>query len=422
MKKQILLLSALFISLTVFGQKSEVKSAEKAIKSNNYAAALQALNKAEPMLANADQKTKAKYYYFKAMAVYKNGTSTNYEEIGKAFHDLLEYEKNTKEKYSADISEISSKLVQRIAKDAQDNYQKAIQTKEPTDYNKAADGFYQVYLLSPIDTSFLDNAALLYYFGKDYDKSITSYEKLLDLNYTGAGTIYIATNKETGEDVIYNDKKSMDLQVKVGLVENPRTELKESKRNTIYKNYAQNFVQKEDFDRAREIITEGRKEFPSDYALLIDEANVYYKKGDEDTFKVKLEEAIQLNPEEPMLYYNVGVMNMNQGNTDEAINYFKKAIELKADYADAWNNIGAAIIETAQPIIDEMNNSLSDFDKYDRLQVKQLEIYKKAVPYYEKAYELDSNNVSVIQTLMGLYQNLSEDAKYKELKAKYDQM
>ena len=160
----------------------------------------------------------------------------------------------------------------------------------------------------------------------------------------------------------------------------------------------------------------------ADANLLIDEANIYYKKGDNANFKSRLEKAITMNPTEPTLYYNVGVMNMDQKKTDEAIQYFKKAIELNPNYGDAYNNIGAAIIEKAAPIIDEMNKSLSDFNKYDKLQQRQFEIYRESVPYYEKAFELNKSSINVVQTLMGLYENLGMDDKLGAIKAVYEEL
>ncbi|NLP58189.1 tetratricopeptide repeat protein [Lutibacter sp. B1] len=422
MRKQILVMSALFVGMTVFGQKSELKTAEKAIKANDFTAALSAINSAESLIANADQKTKAKFYYLKGKALYKNGSGQiDYDKVGAAFNELIDYEKQTKsQKYSNEIAELINSLITNVATKASDDYEYAVETKEPADYIKAAKGFQQVYALSPKDTSFLDNAALVYYFGKDFETSKKLYEELLDLNYTGISTVYIATNKATGKEVTYNDKKSMDLQVKLGLAENPKVEQKDSRRESIFKNLALNYSELGDTDKALEIIAKGREEFPESYSLLIDEANLYYKMDNKDMFKEKLEEAININPTDPTLFYNVGVMNMEQKNTDEAIKYFEKAIELKPDYGDAYNNIGAAIIDKAEPIIEEMNNSLSDFAKYDRLQAQQLEIYKEAVPFYEKAYEFNGSNISVIQTLMGLYQNLDMTDKYNEIKAVYD--
>ena len=424
MKKQLIILSAFFISMTVFGQNNELKTAEKAVKSNDFAAAMSAVNQAEGLIANADQKTKAKFYYLKGLALYQNGApQADIEKVGVAFNQLIDYEKETnKSKYTNEIGELLNKLIVATAENASRSYTEAIETKEDADYLKAAKEFNQVYVLSPRDTSYLDNAALVYYFAKDYDNSIALYEKLLDLNYTGITTAYVATNKETGEDVTFADAKSMNLQVKLGLAQNPREEKKESRREAIFKNLAQNYSDKGNNEKAMEIIAKGRQEFPASYSLLIDEANIYYKMGDNAKFKERLEEAIQLNPTEPTLYYNVGVMNMDQQNIDEAIRNFKKAIELKPDYADAYNNIGAAIIDKTKPIIEEMNKSLSDFKKYDKLQAQQFEIYKEALPYYEKAYFYNKTNISTMQTLMGLYENLDMQDKLKEVKAVYEKL
>jgi tetratricopeptide (TPR) repeat protein len=423
MKKQLLILSAFLISMTMFGQKDEIKTAEKAIKSSDYSAANAALSQAEGLIGDADQKIKAKYYYLKGMALYQNGANENVEEVGAAFNQLLDYEKESnKFKYTNEVGGLISTLVQNTAKKATADYETAEASKSPEDYIKAAKGFSQVYALSPADTMFLDNAALIYLYGKEYNTSKGIYEKLLGLNYTGITTIYVATNIVSGQDVTYPDKKRMDLDVKLGVAENPRVEAKESRREAIFKNLAQSYSMLENSEKALEVIAEGRKEFPTSYSLLIDEANMYYKAGDNAKFKEKLEEAISLNPTEPTLYYNVGVMNMDQGNIDEAIKYFEKAIELKPDYSDAYNNIGAAIIEKAGPIIEEMNKSLADFDKYDKLQTQQFEIYREALPSYEKAYELNSKNINVIQTLMGLYENLEMTDKLNEIKVVYDEL
>ncbi len=424
MRKQLLILSALFISMTVFAQKSELKTAGKAVKANDFSAAITALDQAERLIENADQKTTAKYYYLRGKALYQNGSaSADILKVGDAFNQLIDYENETKkQKYSNELAQLLNSLINKVASEASGDYSLAIQTKEAKDYINAAKKFHQVFSLSPRDTSFLDNAALVYYFGKDYETSKKLYEKLLELDYTGIATIYKATNKEDGKEVTFNDKKAMDVQVKLGIVENPREEAKESRREFLFKNLAQNYTALDNSEKALEVIAQGRAEFPKSYSLLIDEANVYYKMGDNDKFKEKLEEAITINPTDPTLYYNVGVMNMDQKNIDEAIKNFEKAIEIKPDYGDAYNNIGAAIIEKANAIIEEMNNSLSDFEKYDRLQAEQLEIYKEAIPFYEKAFEYDGKNISIVQTLMGLYENLEMTEKSNKMRTLYEEL
>lgn len=422
MRKQFLILSAFLISMTVFAQKDELKAAQKAIDDNEFSVALSELKKAEPLISNDDQKTKAKYLYLKSLALYQNGSnSADIIEVSKAFNELISYEKETKEVYTSKIVELSNALIQSTAQKASDEYNTATQTLADNDFATAAKDFYTVYLLSATDTAFLDNAAYVYLRAKDYQKSSELYTQLLDLGYTGIYTQYIATG-EDGSDVNFGSQKDMDMQVKLKLVTNPRVEVSENKREVIYRNLAQSYSLSDNLDKALEVLSEGRKEFPDSYELIITEANIYYKKDDKNKFKELLEQAISINPTDPNLYYNVGVMNMDQGKLDEAIEYFEKAIELKPDFANAYNNIGTAIIEKAAPIQAEMDKAVTDFDLYDKLLLKRKAFYEEALPYYVKAYEIEPTNIAVIQTLLGLYENLQMTDELEEIQAVYDEL
>jgi tetratricopeptide (TPR) repeat protein len=408
--------------MTVFGQKDELKEAQKNIDAKNYAAALTELDKAEPLIVLDDQKSKAQYYYLKVLALYQNGTNqANADKTAKACRELIDYEKQTKVKYTSSVEEILTKLITTSAEQGSKLYKRATETGSETDYALAAKQFYTVYVLSPTDTSYLDNAALVYNKAKDYEKSSEMYEELLKLNYTGIATTYTATDKE-GQEVAYPDEKAMNVQVKLGLVTDPKVEVSESRRNIIFKYLAENYVALDELDKALEVIKKGREEYPDSYELLITQANIEYKKGNTKKFTELLEEAIKLNPTNANLYYNVGVMNLDQKNIDAAMANFKKAIELDPKFVAAYQNMGTAIIDKAIPIVEEMNKNLNDFNKYDELQAQQLEIYKEALPYYEKAYELDSSNIGIIQTLLGLYENLSLSEKAAEMHEIYQEL
>lgn len=414
MRKQLLFLTALLISLTISAQKEEIKTAEKEIKIQNFLAAIAALEQADALIANVDDKTKAKFYFLKGQAYYGNGTITeNFAKSGIALNEAIKIETKTGPKYTKDASEMLIKMVEKVAKDASTAY-------EGQDFGKAARDFNLVYTLSPKDTSYLENAALALYFAKDHQKSIDLYKDLLKMGYTGIYTVYKGTSKTNGQDLYFATKKEMDQQVKFGVIENPEVVVQESRRSNISKNIVMNYLALNDHKGALEAVKEARTQYPNDYNLLIDEANIYYSLGDNTKFKEKLEEAVKINPTDPSLFYNIGVLTLEQKKPEEAIKYFEKAIELKPDYADAYNNIGAAVLERNIAIVDEMNKNLSNFKKYDQLRVKQLQIYKEALPHYEKAHELNKSNVSTMQTLMGIYENLEMGDKYKALKELYE--
>ena len=71
-----------------------------------------------------------------------------------------------------------------------------------------------------------------------------------------------------------------------------------------------------------------------------------------------MNEAIKLDPNNASLYFNLGVINGEQGNTEKAKEYYKKAIELKPDYFDAYINLGSALLEKDKELVEEMNNNL----------------------------------------------------------------
>jgi tetratricopeptide (TPR) repeat protein len=428
MKKFTTLLIAILITTTSFAQKKELKTAEKALESNSFTEALSALNSIDTSIDSAKEKYKTKYYFLLGKALYANGTTPeNFDKSAKAFNTLFDLEKNGKKKYSTDASGILNSMIKNVADQASKDYNQAILLNKNVDtkeksldmFSNAGDGFEKVYHLSATDTAFLQNSALSFFFAKKYDKSVANYQKLIDLGYTGAVTIYQATSIVNGQIVGFPNKKEMDRQVKLKLVTDPKVTVRESQINSIIKMIAKNYIAMEDNDKALAAIKEAQKASPDDYGLLVDEANVYFAMGNNDMFKQKLEEAVKINPSDPMLHYNIGVMKMEQKDNEGAIVSFNKAIELKPDYKDAYNNIGAAILAKAEPIVEEMNANLTDFDKYDILQAKQMKIYKEALPYYEKVYEMDGKNISVIQTLMGIYENLEMYDKSKELREIY---
>ncbi len=413
-KKQILMLVAsILIGVSAFSQKSELKAADKAVKKGDYATALAAVNQAESLVANADSKTQAKFYYLKGMALYADGNnSENIDAVAEAFNQLLTIEqKSGSSTYSEAAGEILEKLITEVAETAQKDFESARAMNDSEGYNKAARGYERVYLLSPKDTSFLYNSALVSSIGKDYEKSNEQYQRLVDMGYTGVYTVYKATSKVDGEDMIFASEKDMDLKVKIGVADNPKIETSESKVNDMIIAIAKNHVAMGQDDKALEVFAVARENNPNDATLITEEAYAYYRLGNNEMFKQKLEEAIKFNPTDPNLYYNIGVTSMNIGDAESAKKSFEKVVELDPEYSQAYLNLGALVLDAEQEVLDELNANASNFAKYDRIKAeKLLPIYKEAIPYYEKAYEFDQDEPTK-NLLNTLYENLGMEKR-----------
>jgi tetratricopeptide (TPR) repeat protein len=168
---------------------------------------------------------------------------------------------------------------------------------------------------------------------------------------------------------------------------------------------------------------EARAESPDDINLLLSEANIYYKIGNVEEFKNLLQLATTKDPKNPELQYNLGVIASESEHPDEAMAYYKKAIELDPKYVNAYINSAALVLNKEQALIEEMNGlgtSKKDDLRYEELRLLRQQIYKDAVPYLTEAYKIDDQNLSAAKTLMNIYSVLGETAKYNEMKAKVD--
>jgi tetratricopeptide (TPR) repeat protein len=412
MKKQIIALSLGLMSIGMFAQKKELKIVEKAIKKNDFKAAKETIATLESNEDAIESKYKAKYYYLKGAAYGKS----NVKKAAEAYNKLFSVEKESgKAKYTKEAQPKLNALIQFVSQKAIDAYNKE------KNYSIATKNFYLTYKLSPKDTSFLYNAAVSASLDKDYDNSLKYYKELQEIGYTGINTQYLAVNKKTGKEENLGDKSNRDTMVKFGTYINPTEKTSESKQSDIVKNIGYILINQGKTDEAIVAIKEARKSSPKDLNLLLNEAQLYIKLEQMDKFGLLMEEAIQLDPTNPTLFFNLGVVNAGEGKTKEAIEYYKKAVELKPDYGDAYMNLAVAILSGEEAIVKEMNDNLSNFKKYDELEKKQKALYNRALPYLEKADEIKRSE-DTVKSLLNIYDVIGDSKKADDLRPIYKKM
>jgi len=412
MKKQLVALCLGFMTIGLYAQKDELKNAEKAIKGGDFKTAQTIIESLDAMEETMDEKYKAQYYFLKGQTY---GTR-DVKKAAEAYNKLITYENQIgKKKYTKEAEPKLNDLLQFVSKKAINFY------NEEKDYKNAAENFYLTYQLSPKDTSFLYNAAVSASLAKDYEKSLGYYKKLQELGYTGIATEFYAVNKASGEVENLGNKANRDTMVKLGQYSNPTNKVTESKKADIIKNIAYIYVNEGKTEEAMVALQEARKNDPKDLNLLLNEAQLYIKLEKMDKFAALMQEAIRLDPNNPTLFFNLGVVNQNEKKIDEALEYYKKAIELKPDYVDAYMNLAVAILSGEQSIVDEMNNNLSKNKKYNELEKQQKDLYKKALPFLEKADELNRSEETV-KSLLNIYDILEYTDKADALRVVYKKM
>tara|TARA_R110002126_G_scaffold124451_4_gene266551 strand:+ start:62974 stop:64218 length:1245 start_codon:yes stop_codon:yes gene_type:complete len=411
MRKQIIAVSLGLMSIGIFAQKDEIKAVEKALKKGDLLTAKQTIDAIDE--GSVEDKYKAKYYFLKGNAYGKSDA----EKAAEAYNKLFDYEKETgKQKYTKEAQPKLNILIEFVSQKAIDAY------NETKDYKTATENFYLTYKLSPSDTSFLYNAAVSASLNKDYETSLSYYNELKEIGYSGITTQYLASDKETGKQDAFPNKELRDLSVKTSKTHiTPVDKSSESKQADIVKNISYILIAQGKTEEAIVAIKEARESNPKDLNLLLNEAQLYIKLEDMDKFGVLMQEAIELDPENPTLFFNLGVVNQNEKKTDEAISYYKKSIELDPDYGDAYMNLAVAILSREQAIVEEMNKNLSNFKKYDELEKKQKALYKEALPYLEKSDELGRTE-NTVKSLLNIYDLLEMNAKADALRPIYKEM
>ena len=418
--KYVLLASALLLSVATFAQKDQIKAAEKALKAGNAQEAITILQGAEAASATAPDTEKAQFCFVKgnaflALANKNEDTDKNLSAAAKAYQDLLAIEKASgKAKYSAQAStsiiDIKYKLINAAIADSKEEKHAA-----------GASKLYDAYLLDKKDTINLYYAASTYVNAKEYDKAYNAYDELKKLNYSGKGVNYFAVNKVNGEEQLFTTARERDQMVKLGTHEKPRTEEIPSKRGEIYKNMALILVQNGKVAEAKKAVAEARATNPDDKSLILTEANLYLDTKDYDTYKKLITEVLEHNPNDADLVFNLGVISYNAKNLVDAEKYYKRAIEIKPDYVNAYLNLAILKLDADKKLFEEiqkLGNSEKDNKRYEVLKKQREAVFTSALPYLEKASELDGTNEEVKGTLLSVYRALEMTEKAKALKAK----
>jgi tetratricopeptide (TPR) repeat protein len=414
--KKILVVGLLSFAFLSYGQRKELRQAEKLLDQSFYNEALNVLSQIESMIDGVDQKYQAHYYYLEGWAL--KGDSKFNESVA-SLKKAIEIDNKIKlNKYA----EESSFLIEQVEADLVNS---AVADNKKEDYKSASKKLYDAYLINPDKEN---NIHYLYYAAssavnaKEYDISLEYYLFLKNMGYTGITSEFFVTPVESGieekvTETEYNLFKSSKDHT------NPRIGKTESRLPEIVKNIALIYVQKGEVDLAISAIKEAREINPEDVNLLLSEADLYIKLGNKLKFKELMQEAITKDPNNAILYYNLGVINGDQGKFEDAMTYYKKALELDNSYAPTYLNIVGLILEGESGLVEKMNaivtsNKRSDQAIYDALELERENLYNDCLPYLEKLIEIDPKNIEALKTAKNIYYTVGENEKFKLMNAR----
>jgi tetratricopeptide (TPR) repeat protein len=195
-------------------------------------------------------------------------------------------------------------------------------------------------------------------------------------------------------------------------------------------------IVEKDEAKAMEILEAGRKANPDDSGLLFAEINYYLKAGKLEVLTNKLKAAIAKEPDNVSVYTTLGNVydQLNQqerqaGNDEqadnyfnEAFSYFNQALEKDEKNFDATYSLGALYYNKAAGMTSKLNELSNDFSsagtkKYNALKAEMDGYFQKALPYFQKAEQLEPSDLNTMIALREIYArsgDLDKAAEYKE--------
>lgn len=464
MKRLTTLTIALCFILTLgYAQKKNVRSASSALSMGKLDKAKEAI---DPAIENEETKEWAQTWWiygqtYQGIHEDQTGLFKKLDEtsaLDKAFNaykKTLEYDKvpnkkgKVKLKYTDDVIKKLRDDESNIMTIKVDYIQEGINHFNDSAYENAMKAFENSLEIDKItklphsDTSVIYNAALAAARAEIYDKAVKYFEQTAKLNYGGSGLYLSWANAYRGSgdtakalDIIQKGIKKFpddnqhlitDLinhyliagdvdkamnYLDMAIEKEPDNQSYHFAKGTLYEK-----LETQHNDAAKEAV-QNKKDTQKEIKKL--EKKVYSTRSKTERAKIK-EEIEKLK--QSIQGYDETAKKENaeaEKNIDAAIVCYEKAMELKPDYFEANYNMGVMYIKKANETLEAANNippaEDKDGSKFKAKKAVADKTFKKALPFLEKAYEVDPADEGLKQALSEIYVKLRMYDKAKAIK------
>ena len=409
MKKIILSLIIFGLFQLSYSQKKELKTIDKHIKAGEYENALNTINSIKSLVDIADDKTKAKYYFLLGKALYAEGEASfsNIKKSIENFKFSLEFNSDSSNKSDAYLQNIYSSFLEKY---------NVSNTNE--DFANAYQYIESAYRIYEKDTSFLFNAALIANQAKLYQESIKHYKELIDLEYKGIETIYVADDKETGETIIFPKEQWSIIRLS-DEYKNYRDSITKSLEVNIYRQLSSVYKKVLDYKNSIKYLDEALEKNQNDINILLDKATIYVETEDWVNYELAVNRVLEIDPNNYLLLCNLAIVNKEKGNLEDAFRFISRAIEIDDKNPRALKIAGEIILQPVDKLREELFsiNPFKEEKRYDSLDKKIKDIISDSIRYFEMAFQLESDEflIDQLKILHSILGNTEKEMFYKGL-------
>ena len=268
----------------------------------------------------------------------------------------------------------------------------------------------------------LFNLAIDKYNAKDYTGALKYYNAIFDIIPLDAED-QLKRGNITKETILYNSffasSKMKDNATSKKLLQ----QLIDINFNepAIYIHMSNVYLEDKNTDKALEYLKLGRNMFEGDQSLINTEINLYIQLGRTSELIEKLGEAIALDSENDLLYFNRGTIYDQEGDFVNAEKDYKASLAINPDAFGTNYNLGALYFNAGVAINNKANDT-SNNKQFEKLKKEAEASFAKALPFLETAYELNGEDKNTLLSLKQLYYLNGDYKKSEEMKKQIEEL
>ncbi|MBN2274847.1 MAG: tetratricopeptide repeat protein [Bacteroidales bacterium] len=318
------------------------------------------------------------YVYERITITFKNGTLDSWKETNKIYENPLpEARKSFEEAIRLDTDGKEEKDIKEQLAVLKLAYEtEAVFAYNLKDYKEAYNNFSQILEINKLpvfeniqDTIILYNTGRAAYEMKDYNEAIRLFKATKDLGY-----------EESFLHIFLKNSYFAIGDTLAGVQE----------------------------------LTEGFKKYPEDESILIELINYYLVTQQSEKALDFLGIARKDDPSNVSYIFAEGTIHDKMGDFEKAKKLYQECLEVDPEFYNAAYNLGVLHYNEAVKMYEDMIN-ISDDKEYEESKTIADDMFKAAIPYMEKAHEIEPTSKEPLETLKTLYYRLQMNDKYEEV-------
>jgi tetratricopeptide (TPR) repeat protein len=381
MKKITFLLLAVIISVAATAQKGKITAAETFIREGAFDKAKEAI---ETAITNPKSMGLAKTYYVKGklcQAAFDSGDP----------------------KYTS--------LYPDILMEAYNNFEKAMQLDPKLKNTIIRDNAYAL-----LGNSFL-NDAINKFNEKEYKGAMESFERNVKVS---ASDLYVGMVDTL---VIFNaGLAAYNGEMYPEAIAHFRTCTESGTEDTKpYIFMSDSYLKMKDTANAEAVLMEGYKAFPDTLDIILQATQFYLDANNSDKAFEFVHRAMEMDPENYILYLVEGSLYMKLEDYPKAIESLKVSLTKNPAQFESNYNIGLCYVSIANEMLNEAN-MIADNKEYEIAKNKAFDEMKMAIPFFLESEKANPTSVATLEFLREIYLKLKMMPEFEAYKAKLENL